>query len=80
MEVRGRSRNFRKKKVKREGGGGVQMARNMGECRIWEGVWQEKKIWEETKSEQLRAFLYWEARQAVFTVRRIGRLYQKQQN
>ena len=39
-------------KKKKRGDGGVQMARNMDECRIWEGVWEEKKIWEGTKSEQ----------------------------
>lgn len=37
---------------KKEKGGGVQMARNMDECRIWEGVWEGKKIWEGTRSEQ----------------------------
>ena len=53
MEAKGRSRSFRKeKKKKKRGGGGVHMARNMGECRIWEGVRQEKKMWKETKSEQ----------------------------
>ena len=38
------------------------MARNIDECRICEGVWEEKRIWEGTKSEQWeRALLYWEA-------------------
>ena len=54
------------------------MARDMGECRIWEGVWQEKKIWEDTGEGGL--FYVGRPEQAVFTVWCIERLYCKRQN